>query len=160
MKEKELDSLDKKLIHLLTEDGRMSVARIAECLDITPPTVRFRVESLIDAGILRIAGLVNAFEAKGLTTAIVGICLERHQQLDEKLEQISDLSQVHWAAVVTGHYDIIVEVVLPDGMLGLYQFLTEDLPRLGDIRSSESFIVMKAKRKWILLPQGEETLGK
>lgn len=154
MKEKELDALDKELIQLLTKDGRTSIGRIAEYLGITRPTVRSRIEGLIRSGILRIAGLVNAFKAEGLTTAIVGICVETHSELDQKIEQISNLSQVHWAAVVTGHYDIIVEVVLPDSMASLYQFLTEELPQLGGIRSSESFIVMKAKDKWILLPEG------
>lgn len=154
MKEKELDALDKKLIHLLTKDGRISIGRIAEYLEITPPTARSRIEGLMRFGILRIAGLVNAFKTESLTTAIVGICLEMHQELDQKIEQISNLKQVHWAAVVTGRYDIIVEVVVLDSMAGLYKFLTEDLPELGGIRSSESFMVMKAKNKWILLPEG------
>jgi len=57
-------------------------------------------------------------------------------------------------AVVSGRYDIIVEVVLEDAMDDLYRFLTMDLPQLGGIRSSESFLVMKAKRKWVLLPSG------
>ena len=160
MPEKAIDSLDKKIVCLLTEDGRIPVGDIAARLGVTAPTIRSRIGSLIHSGILRIAGLLNASKLKGLTTAIIGICLERQQLLDEKVEQISNLRQVHWAAVVTGHYDIIVEVVLPDGMPGLYQFLTEDLPRLGDIRSSESFVVMKAKHKWILIPKWEETLVK
>ncbi|HBF42372.1 MAG TPA: Lrp/AsnC family transcriptional regulator [Desulfobacteraceae bacterium] len=153
MKEKDLDELDRRLIGLLTKDGRMPIGKIAKNLQISPPTVRSRIEGLVHSKILRIAGLVNSFMIKGLTTAIIGICLEMHQQLDEKIEQISSLGQVHWAVVVTGHYDIIVEVILPDGMVGLYRFLTEELPQLGGIRSSESFMVMKAKRKWILLPQ-------
>lgn len=152
MKEKKLDALDKKLICLLTQDGRMPVGAIAESLKITPPTARSRIEELIRSGIFRVAGLVDAFTVKEITTAIVGIRLESHEELDRKIEQISNLDRIHWAAVVTGRYDIIVEVVLPDGMPGLYQFLTEDLPHLGGILSSESFMVMKAKRKWILLP--------
>lgn len=154
MKEKGLDTLDKGLIHLLTEDGRMSVGTIAQHLEISPPTVRSRIEGLVRSGVLRVAGLVDAFRIKGLSTAIVGISLEMHQQLDEKIDQISDLSRVHWAAVVTGRYDIIVEIVLPDGMVGMYSFLTKELPQLGGIRSSESFMVIKAKRKWVLLPEG------
>jgi len=156
MKPKKIDSLDKKLIQILNKDGRMTVAKIAEYLEITSPTVRSRMEGLIHSGILKIAGLVDAFKAQGLTTAIVGICLEVHEQLDEKIEEISNLSQVNWATVVTGRYEIIVEVVLPNGMPGLYKFLTVDLRKLGGIRSSESFVVMKAKRKWILLPEDTE----
>lgn len=152
-KERELDPLDKGLINLLTRDGRMPVGKIAESLDITPPTVRARIDALFRSGVLRVAGLVNAFNNKELTVAIVGICLERHQELDKKLEQISELDQIHWAAVVTGNYDIIVEVVTTGGMPGLYDFLAGALPQVGGIRSTDSFMVMKAKGKWILYPQ-------
>jgi Lrp/AsnC family transcriptional regulator for asnA, asnC and gidA len=152
MKEKTLDSLDKRLIQILTKDGRLPVGRIAKLLGITPPTVRSRLESLASTGVMRICGLVDAFRAKELTVALVGICLETHKELDQKIEQISGLNNIHWAAVVTGRFDIIVEIVTSDGMLGLYRFLTEDLPRVGGIRSSESFMVMKAKRKWVLVP--------
>jgi len=153
---KNLDSLEKRLIHLLAQNGRISVAQMATQVGATAPTIRSRIGSLIRSGILRVVGLVNPTKLEGLTMAIVGICLEKSELLDERVEQISNLRYVYWAAVVTGHFDIIVEVLLPNGMPGLYQFLTEDLPKLGDIRSSESFVVMKAKRKWILLPEDEE----
>ena len=160
MKEKELDELDKKLVRLLIEDGRMSVGTIAKSLEITPPTVRARIETLVRSGVMRVASLLNAFKTKGLTTALVGIRLEKHEELDSKTEMIAGLSQVHWAAIVTGRYDIFAEVILTDGMLGLYRFLSEELPKLGGISSSESFMVMKSKNKWILLPEGAQTSRK
>lgn len=159
MKEGELDALDKKLIRVLTEDGRLQSGDISERVDITPPTVRSRIETLINSGCLRVSGLLNPFKLKGVNLALVGISLERHQELDEKIEQISDLHQVHWAASVTGKYDIIVEVIMANGIPDLYKFLVEELPRLGGIRSSESFIIMKGKRKWILLPKDNEILS-
>ena len=89
----------------------------------------------------------------GVQTCALPI-LELHQELDRKIEQISNLKQVHWAVVVTGKYDIIVEIVTRDGMQGIYRFLIEDLPKIGGIRSTESFAVMKAKNKWILPREG------
>ena len=157
---KGLDSLDKKLIQLLSKDGRMAMAKIAECLKITHPTVRFRMENLIHSGFLRITGLVNALKVKDFTIAIMGIRLDKHRQLNKKIEEISKLSQVQWVVIVTGCFDIILEAVFTDGMLGLDRFLTEDLSRLGGIRSTESFIVIKAKRKWIFLPSQEEASEK
>jgi Lrp/AsnC family transcriptional regulator for asnA, asnC and gidA len=86
--------------------------------------------------------------------AIVGISLSHHKQLDETLSQIANLDNVNWAAAVTGRYDIFVEIVLDEHMDSLYHFLTVKLPSLGGILSSESFMVMKARRKWVLLPEG------
>ena len=131
----------------------MSVGMIATSLKVSPPTVRSRIEALLEAGILKVVGLINPFKAKELTIAIIGISLEMHKDLDKKIEEISNLEQVHWAAAVTGRYDIIVELVLTEGMSELYRFLTESLPQVGGIHSSESFMVMKADRKWILFPE-------
>lgn len=154
-----LESFEKKLISILSGDGRLSIGKISQHLGVTNPTVRSRIRNLVDSGILKIAGLVNPFKTKGLTLALVGINLLEHQRLDEKLNQIASLEKVSWAAVVTGRYDIFAEVVLDQDMDTLYDFITVELPRLGGIRSSESFMVMKAKGKWVLLPQGITSWG-
>ncbi|HBR05939.1 MAG TPA: Lrp/AsnC family transcriptional regulator, partial [Desulfovibrio sp.] len=86
-----------------------------------------------------------------------GLSLTSHKQLDEKLEQIAALPNVNWAAFVTGRYDILVEIVISDDMADLYAFLDQDLSQVGGIGTSESFVVMKAKRKWIPLPRGART---
>lgn len=154
MGKKALDSFNKRLISLLSENGRVPIGRISKRLKTTAPTIRSRMQNLLNIGILKIAGLVDLSKTTDLTIALAGITLESHHQLDEKLAQISKLGQVHWAAVVTGRYDIIVEVVLEEGMLDLYKFLTKELPNVGGIRSSESFVMLKANRKFILLPRG------
>lgn len=154
-KDAELDDFDRKLIRVLTQDGRIPAGKAAQSLRVTPPTVRARLEALVRTGVLRIAALLDLSRTSQFSTAFIGISLERHQQLDRKLEQISNLRQVHWAAAVTGRFDLIVEIILETGMSDLYRFQTEDLPRVGGIRSSESFMVMKAKRKWILLPESD-----
>lgn len=160
MNGKELDGLDRKLIHVLTQDGRMSAGSVAQFLGVTPPTVRARLDGLVRSGVLRIAALLNLSQTAKLNTVIVGISLEIHKQLDKKLEQISNLPQVHWAAAVTGRFDIIVEVILQNGIPGLYRFLTADLPRIGGIRSSESFVVMSARKKWILFEESDHKTKK
>jgi len=73
--------------------------------------------------------------------------------LDEKLENISQLDRVNWCAAVTGRYDIIVEITCTNDMGDLYDFLDKDLSQIGGINSSESFVVMKSKRKWLYLPE-------
>lgn len=149
-----LDTQDKRLAAVLTEDGQLSVAQCAERLGVTAPTVRARLRNLIGDKVMRLGALVDPFRIKGLTLAMVCLTLQSHDQLDAKLEQIGELENVTWAAVVTGRYDIMVEVALTDDIADLYRFLHEDLPQIGGISSSESFVVMKGKRKWTLLPQG------
>jgi len=148
------DALDKRLIAALTEDGQISAGKLAEDMGVTGPTVRSRLRSLLESGICRISALVDPFMASGLTVALVGITLNSHEQLGLKMDRIAELPDVSWAAVVTGRYDIIAEVVLTESMADLFRFMDEDLASVGGIASSESFVVMKAKRKWLCLPRG------
>ncbi len=62
MLEKALDSLDKKIVRLLTEDGRIPVGDMAARLGVTAPTVRSRIKNLEKAGKLKIAGLIDSFQ--------------------------------------------------------------------------------------------------
>ncbi|MGL1860927.1 MAG: Lrp/AsnC family transcriptional regulator [Pseudodesulfovibrio sp.] len=146
------DQNDKKLIAALTKDGQQSPGKIADEIGVTAPTVRSRMKNMITAGALRVAGLVNPMKTKGLTVALVGISLHSHELLDAKLDQIGSLPRVNWCAVVTGRYDIIVEIVCSDDIGDLYDFLDQDLSKVGGINSSESFVVMKSRRKWLCLP--------
>ena len=151
---KVLDIADRKLVAALAEDGQASSAELAETLNVTAPTIRARMKNLISQGLLRVAGLVDPFQVKGLSVALVGIKLQSQMQLDQKLEEISKLPDVNWAAVVTGRYDILVELVTSEDIADLYNFLDSALSGVGGIASSESFVVMKARRKWIPLPKG------
>lgn len=147
-----LDTQDRKLVAHLTRDGQLSPGKIGEEIGVTAPTIRSRMKNLFKTGALKVAGIVNPMQTKGLTVALVGISLHSHEQLGEKLDQIGSLPRVNWCAVVTGRYDIIVEIVCSDEIGDLYDFLDKDLSKVGGINSSESFVVMKSRRKWLLLP--------
>ncbi|HSO19854.1 MAG TPA: Lrp/AsnC family transcriptional regulator [Desulfosarcina sp.] len=151
-----LDNLDKGLIRLLMKDGRMPTAHMAERLGITTPTVRTRLKALIRAGMLRVAGLVNLSAAPDLTTALIGINIESRGQLSSQLQKLTALKQVHWAAVVTGRFDVIVEVIVSGGMEDLYTFTSVDLPAIGRVTHCETFVVMRSRGKWMLAPEGFE----
>jgi len=147
-----LDPLDRRLVSLLAEDGRLTAVELADRLGVSRPTVAGRLRSLLARRLVRVVGLVDAFRADGLTTALVGLTVEKHR-LDEKVEQVAALPEVTWAAVVTGRYDIMAEVVTESGMTGLYDFLNVSLREVGGINSSEVFVVMKACGRWTLLPE-------
>ncbi len=152
-----LDAADRRILCELASDGQAGAGELAERLGVTAPTIRTRVRGMISQGLMRIAGLVDPFAVKGLSVALVGIKLQSQMQLDQKLEEISALPDVNWAAVVTGRYDILVELITSEDISGLYDFLDKTLSSVGGVASSESFVVMKARRKWIPLPRGART---
>ncbi len=156
---KTLDDLDKKIIRLLCEDGRVAPGTIATRLGITAPTVRARIKILEDAGLLKVSGLVDPCANPTLTTAIIGMNVRAYGKLEEVLDKLSRLDNVISAAVVTGRYDIIAEVVVEGGNAALFELTSSIIPKVGVVDRSETFVVMAGRNKWVNLSKGFKTWG-
>jgi Lrp/AsnC family transcriptional regulator for asnA, asnC and gidA len=154
MTNKDLDSMDTRIIKLLTEDGRMPVGEMTKRLNVTAPTVRARIKNLEEAGLLKISGLIDPDQHGELTSALVAMSIRSDGKMDQILKKIADLDNIVWASVVTGRYDIIAEVVFKGGTAELYRFTTETILKMANVVRSETFVVMKSRRKWIRLPKG------
>ena len=152
-----LDSTDRRLTKLLSSNGQDSVNDLADKLQLSPPTVRARLKSLIGKQLLKIVGLLNLSERPELIAAIVGINANTRGHLDDLMKQITDLPFVTSVSIVTGRFDLIVEVLVTGDVQDLYRFTSELLPRVaapGVISRSETFVVMKSHDKWVNLPRG------
>jgi Lrp/AsnC family transcriptional regulator for asnA, asnC and gidA len=158
MEKKILDALDNKIIRLLTEEGRMPIGDMAARLNVTAPTVRSRIKSLEESGLLKISGLIDPNQHQELTTALVGMSIRSYGKMDEILAKISQLENVVWAGVVTGRYDVFAEVVIVGGKAELYRFTTETILKMGNVVRSETFVIMKSRGNWIRPPKGMEKL--
>ncbi|OQY51657.1 MAG: hypothetical protein B6230_04365 [Desulfobacteraceae bacterium 4572_89] len=151
---KKLDALDKKLLYYLSQDGRMPVKELVEKLEITSPTLQVRIKNLLQSGVLKIAGLIDVFKIEKLFMALVAMRVIDDSKIDETLNELSEFQEVDSVYAVTGRYDIFAEVLFSNNMEELYSFMSSKLPQQGNIDYSESFVVMKSKKKWTLLPPG------
>jgi Lrp/AsnC family transcriptional regulator for asnA, asnC and gidA len=140
---KKIDETNKAIIKQLT-DGRKAYSAIAEELSITENTVRARVNKLIDEGILQITGLINPEMLPGLQVIMMGVKLKT-LDLERKAQEFSRLRGVISAAVVTGRYDLIVQVLLgeEDG-LSLLDFFKRELAKVSEILEVETFVVYQS----------------
>lgn len=158
MDKTDLDALDNEIIRLLTENGRMPTGELAKKLNITAPTVRYRIKDLEENGIFKVSGLINPRKHREMITALVAMSVQSGGKLDQILEKISALPNVVWATVVAGRYDIIAQVVCVKGRDELYKFTTETILSIGNVIKSETFLIMKSKHNWICLPEGVEEI--
>ena len=149
-----LDSLDYEIIHLLKEDGRMSIGEMAKKLDVTAPTIRNRVKILEENGLFKVSGVVDPSRHQNMITALVAMNIQSEGQMDIIVNKISQLPNVAWAGVVAGRYDIIAEVVCMGGVDELSQFTTKTILKIGNVVKSETFIIMKSSQNWLKLPEG------
>jgi Lrp/AsnC family transcriptional regulator for asnA, asnC and gidA len=123
-------------------DGRKSFKQIARALSIAENTVRSRVRSLQQAGILAITGLVDPEALPGHRVVIVGIKLKT-TDLVSKGKEFSQLKGVISVSVVTGRYDLMLAVLFKEGF-GLLEFYTQEVARIDEIQSVETFVVYKS----------------
>lgn len=156
------DSTDRRLAKLLSCDARDSVNQLADKLQLSAPTVRARLRSLIDRNVLKIVGLLNLSERPELIAAVVGINANAQGHLDELMKKIAELPFVSSVSIVTGRFDLIVEVLVAGDVQDLYRFTSELLPRVagpGVVSRSETFVVMKSHNKWGSLSRGCWEIG-
>ena len=152
-----LDQTDRRLVKLLSQDGQVGINRLAANIAVSVPTVRTRLRNLLDRNLVKIVGLLNLTERPELISAVVGINAQGHGRARELARRIADLPFVTSASVVTGRFDIIVDVVVAGDVADLYRITSELIPGAGEpgeIVRTETFVVMASCNKWVSLPQG------
>ena len=136
-----IDDIHIEIIKLL-RNGRKSYQEIAKKLGLTINTVRSRVSKMVEDGVLEIVGLMDPEAIKGHRMVFVGVKLA-NLNLVKKGEEFSKLKGVVSVSVVTGRFDLILVVLLKDGF-DLLEFYSEEVYRLKDVRSVETFVVYKS----------------
>ena len=136
----ELDAIDRKILHHLQQDGRMSLADLADKVGLSPSPCLRRIRILEKAGVIaRYAAVLNQ-QAVGLPVSVfISVKLEKQKQdaLDRFAKTIARWPEVMECYLMTGPRDYWLRVVVPD--LAAYErFLKEKLTRLDGVASIES----------------------
>lgn len=140
---KKIDETNKAIIKQLC-DGRKAYSAIAEELNITENTVRARVNKLIEEGVLQITGLVDPECIPGLQVVMMGVKLKT-LDLERKAKEFSRLRGVISSVVVTGRYDLIVQLILSDDEnLSLLDFFKHELVKINEVLEVETFVVYQS----------------
>ena len=144
----ELDEIDRGIVEALREDGRTNNSVIAARLGIAEGTVRQRMRKLTEAGVVKISALVNPEIISEHQLCMIGVKVVESQRLEATAQAVSQLPEVRSVAIVTGRYDLLVELLV-DSNHGLIRFLSESLAKVSGIQSSETFLLLKTYDKWI-----------
>ena len=136
-----LDEIDRQIIAILQKDGRVPFAQIAEQLKVSAGMIRLRYNRLAEMGVLRVVAITNPLRMGYQTMALIGIKADGNNLL-EIADKIAALDEVIYLIVVSGAYDIMIEIVCRD-QNHLLQFLTERLYKIEGVRVTESFMHLK-----------------
>ena len=123
-------------------DGRRKFREVAEELGLAENTVRARFRKLEESGVLAVTAMVDPELLDGHLSALVGMKV-KSADLVSAGEKIAGLRGVVSVRVVTGRYDLLVEVLLKEGF-GLLEFFTKEVAKVDDVQDFETFVVYKA----------------
>lgn len=139
------DTLDRQIISLLQQDGRVCYAEIARALDVSEATARRRVERLITEGVIEVVACVEPRRIGLQAEALVYLqCdLDKLTQIGQRL---AAMPEVREALYTSGAHDMVLRIVLPSGD-DLLPFLTRRVAPIPGIKTTQtSYILHKEKR--------------
>ena len=135
-----VDTVDRAIVDLLMDDGRMSSADIARRIgDVSERSVRYRLQRLIDQNIIRVSA-IPAPQALGFSVvADVFIEVEPGHVMDVA-RQVMEHTCVSYVACSTGDRDLSIQVVARDNA-ELYRFVTEVVGKVPGVRKTSTVLV-------------------
>lgn len=143
----EPDKLDWQIIGILEKNGRTPNNDIAKQLGVSEGTVRNRINRLIDSNFLRIRGETNPNERKDETFVYMGIKIAVNRDSMKIAKAIAQLPNVKAVSIVTGRFDLLVEVFVEP--YNLINFLSTELAKIDSITSVESIIALHCENKYV-----------
>ena len=135
-----MDQIDLDIISYLQSDGRMPFTDIAKSLDISEGTVRNRVARLMEEHVLQIVGMVDPNRLGYDAPAVISISV-KPPLLSQVAKTLSKFSEVSYLIMVSGDYDLLLEVLCKDRDHLAY-FLNEKLLKVPGITNTQTSMVL------------------
>ena len=151
------DAMNRKIIGFLQEDGRMSYATIARQLGTAEGTIRYRVNQMTEAGVLRVIGVADPLVLGNEGYALVAMRLGAGADPREVSMRFEACEEVTFVLFSAGQYDLVVEVICPTHR-ALRDFLLENCygnPNIVVVEPMMALSIYKNFMKWGL-PKGSD----
>jgi Lrp/AsnC family transcriptional regulator for asnA, asnC and gidA len=135
-----MDDIDLQILALLQRDGRKPFTEIAQALGVSEGTVRNRVSRLIEQQVVQIVGLVDPYRLGFDAPAMIGVSVQP-PLMEQAAATIATFPEVSYLIMVSGEYDLIVEVMCRDRE-HLKSFLNQKLRQVAGITRTQTFLIL------------------
>jgi DNA-binding Lrp family transcriptional regulator len=147
-----LDSLDRKIICLLTQDGRMSNAEIARRIDLANERlVRYRIGRLLKEGVIQVSAIVNPGVIGYPIIADVWVEVEAGQAV-KVAKKLAELDRARYVSYSTGGMkNVTVQIVARD-LEEMYAYISEVIENVPGVDRTQTMLipgVLKDVDDWI-----------
>ena len=134
------DKIDMEILKILNRDGRTKFTTIAKSINRTEGTVRNRVARLMQERVRQIVGMVDPYRLGYDAPAVISISVQP-PLLNQVAKTISKFPEVSYLIMVSGDYDLLVEVLCKDRD-HLANFLNEKLLKVSGITNTQTSMVL------------------
>ncbi len=137
-----MDEKDRVIIELLVSDSRRPFTEIAERIGVTEATVRNRVSSLEERGIIKRYTVQLDHKKMGYRTkALLGLDVEP-ENLIEAAEKLSEIEEVRNVATCAGDHMLMAEIWAEDNS-HLGEIMSEKIGKIEGAKNLCPAIVME-----------------
>ena len=138
----QLDSLDFKILVMLSENARRPYLQIARECGVSGAAVHQRVQKLYSMGVIREAiTVINPASLGFDTCAYIGLMLKEPSKSERIIEAIRKIPEVVECYYTTGQYDVFIKIYARNNE-DLLRLIHNSLSNLSDTRS-ETLICFK-----------------
>ncbi len=154
-----LDHIDKKILDLLQDNGRITNSQLAKEVGLSPPPMLERVRKLENSGTIRkYVALVDPKKVERGTMAFVSVSLRLHQKdaIQEFVTKIQKIPEVLECYHITGEEDYLLKVVIKD-IEEYERFIREKLTRFAGISKIKTSFILNVMKQETKVPVDANT---
>jgi DNA-binding Lrp family transcriptional regulator len=140
-----LDDVDRRLVRLLTVDGRLSVNELARQANVSRATAYARLDRLRRDGVITAFRAVVDPIAAGLgIAALIFVDVEQNTWVEAR-ERLRTIAGVEYLALTSGVHDIVLLVRAPD-IETLRDVVLVRLHGMKEVRSTQTMFILEEER--------------
>lgn len=136
----QIDSLDKKILTLITKNARIPFLEVARECKVSGAAIHQRIQRLLNIGVIKGSEfIINPAKIGYHTCAFMGIFLKKASLFDkvsQMLEQIPQIVECHYT---TGQYAVFIKIYAQSNE-HLKRILHDKLQAIPGISSTETII--------------------
>jgi DNA-binding Lrp family transcriptional regulator len=136
-----MEDVDRRLVAALQIDGRASWRQIGQLAGVSESTAARRAQRLFDDGLVRVTAVADPARCGFGQAALIRLACEVGATRRVS-QQLAERDDVRFVALVTGGYDLVLELIVPTRD-DLANFLIEELTSIAGVRQSATSGVIR-----------------
>ncbi|GAF02494.1 Lrp/AsnC ligand binding domain-containing protein [Saccharicrinis fermentans] len=143
MDNQQIDSLDKKILSLITKNARIPFLEVARECKVSGAAIHQRIQRLMNLEVIKGSEfIVNPAKIGYHTCAFMGIFLKKASLFNKVVEMLHDIPQITECHYTTGSYAIFIKIYAKNNE-DLKRMLHDKLQAITGISSTETIISLE-----------------